>query len=488
MSLRAWSCFAAVSVLWGIPYLFIKLAVEEVPPAFVAWGRVVIGAAILLPWAWRAGLLAGLRGRMRWALLWGLTEIAIPFPLIAFGEQHVSSSLTAILIASAPLMVALLGEVLDPAERVRGARLAGLVIGLAGVVALMGIDVAGRADELLGAGAILLGTLCYAVGPFNLRGPLAGADSIGVVAVALAFAAVALTPLVIADPPAQTPSGTAIASIVVLGVLCSAAALVLFAILVALVVRNHPPNVQEDVSVNTDTGAVRVVTSSIDTRVGIRAAWSHPGTRLAFWSHFTTPFAGTAFILLWGVPFLTAGEGLSPAAAAGVTTLYIVVSMALGPVMGGLSARIPHRRSRVLVLPTVAVQLVAWLAVIAWPGRAPLWLLIVLVIALATGGPASLIAFDHARTHNPSHRLSTATGITNVGGFLAALIAIFLIGAALDMQGAGTPDTYSLEAFRFAFLTQVPLWLIGAFFIVLERRRTRIHIGWDQPRRPRRDR
>lgn len=233
MSLRAWSCFAAVSVLWGIPYLFIKLAVEEVPPAFVAWGRVVIGAGILLPWAWRAGLLAGLRGRMRWALLWGLTEIAIPFPLIAFGEQHVSSSLTAILIASAPLMVALPGEVLDPAERVRGARLAGLVIGLGGVVALMGIDVAGRADELLGAGAILLGTLCYAVGPFNLRGPLAGADSIGVVAVALAFAAVALTPLVIADPPAQTPSGTAIASIVVLGVLCSAAALVLFAILVA---------------------------------------------------------------------------------------------------------------------------------------------------------------------------------------------------------------------------------------------------------------
>jgi drug/metabolite transporter (DMT)-like permease len=233
MSLRAWSCFAAVSVLWGIPYLFIKLAVEEVPPAFVAWGRVVIGAAILLPWAWRRGLLDGLRGRMRWALLWGLTEIAIPFPLIAFGEQHVSSSLTAILIASAPLMVALLGEVLDPTERVRGARLAGLAIGLGGVVALMGIDIAGRADELLGAGAILLGTLCYAVGPFNLRGPLAGADSIGVVAVALSFAAVALTPLVIADPPSQAPSGTAIVSIVVLGVLCSAAALVLFAILVA---------------------------------------------------------------------------------------------------------------------------------------------------------------------------------------------------------------------------------------------------------------
>jgi drug/metabolite transporter (DMT)-like permease len=92
VSLRAWSCFAAVSVLWGIPYLFIKLAVDECPPIFVAWGRVLIGAAILLPWAWKTGLLGQLRGRLRWACLWGLTEIAIPFPLIAFGETKVSSS------------------------------------------------------------------------------------------------------------------------------------------------------------------------------------------------------------------------------------------------------------------------------------------------------------------------------------------------------------------------------------------------------------
>ncbi len=233
MSLRAWSCFAAVSVLWGIPYLFIKLAVEECPPGFVAWGRVVIGAAILLPYAWHKGLLRGLRGRWRWAAIWGITEVVIPFPLIGFGEQRVSSSLAAILIASAPLMVALLGEWLDPAERARGVQLAGLVIGLGGVVALVGIDVAGDAGELLGAAVILLATACYAIGPFNLRGPLAGADSIGVVAVALAVAAVVLTPLAVVAPPATTPSATAIASIVVLGVACSAAALVLFAVLVA---------------------------------------------------------------------------------------------------------------------------------------------------------------------------------------------------------------------------------------------------------------
>ena len=257
---------------------------------------------------------------------------------------------------------------------------------------------------------------------------------------------------------------------------------ILFAVLVFLIVRNHPPERDADVSVDTDTGAIIVVTSAVDDRVGIRAAWSHPGTRLAFWSHFTTPFAGTAFIMLWGVPFLTAGEGLSAPVAAAVTTVYVVVGMALGPVLGALSARIPHRRSRALVLPTVFLQMIVWLAVIAWPGPAPLWLLIALAIALGTGGPASMIAFDHARTHNPRHRLSTATGITNVGGFLASLIAIFLIGAALDIQGAGTPETYSLDAFRVAFLTQVPIWLVGAFFIVFERRRTRVLLGLDEPR------
>ncbi|MDN3495929.1 MFS transporter [Planococcus sp. APC 4015] len=260
---------------------------------------------------------------------------------------------------------------------------------------------------------------------------------------------------------------------------------ILFAILVFLLIRNHPPERDADVSVNTDTGAIRVVTSAVDTGVGIRAAWAHPGTRLAFWSHFTAPFAGTAFVLLWGMPFLTAGEGRTIAEAATVLSTYVIVGMVIGPVMGDLSRRIPQMRSRVLVLPAVGVQLIAWVVVIAYPGPAPLWLLFGLAVALAMGGPASMIAFDHARTFNPAHRLSTATGVTNAGGFLAALIAIFLIGLALDLQGAGTPDTYTLEAFRWAFLTQVPLWLLGGTFIVIERKRTRIRIGMDPPRAPR---
>ncbi|MGO2931401.1 MFS transporter [Microbacterium sp.] len=262
---------------------------------------------------------------------------------------------------------------------------------------------------------------------------------------------------------------------------------VLFAILVFAVIRNHPPEVAADVTVNTDTGVVRVVTSAIDTGVGIRAAWAHPGTRLAFWSHFATPFAGTAFVLLWGMPFLTEGEGLSAAEAATLISIYVAIGMCLGPVLGELSRRIPNQRTIALVLPTVAIQLTAWVAVIVYPGPAPLWLLYVLAVALASGGPASMIAFDHARTHNPAHRLSTATGLTNAGGFIAALTAVFFIGLALDLQGAGTPETYSLDAFRLAFLAQIPLWLLGVTFILIERKRTRIRIGLD-PERVRRRR
>ncbi|WP_345185842.1 MFS transporter [Microbacterium panaciterrae] len=255
---------------------------------------------------------------------------------------------------------------------------------------------------------------------------------------------------------------------------------VLFSVLLFALIRNRPPELTEDVSVNTDTGAIRVVTSQMDLRVTLRAALAHPGTRLGFWTHFTTPFAGTAFMMLWGIPFLTNGQHLSIGAASLVTTVYVVFGILFGPVLGALSSRHPTSRSLMLVLPTIAVQVIAWLAVILWPGTAPLWLLILLAIALATGGPASMVAFDHARTHNPQHRLSTATGVVNGGGFLAALVAIFLIGLALDLQGAGTPATYSLDAFRWAFLTQLPLWVIGTAFIIRERRLTRRVLGLDR--------
>jgi drug/metabolite transporter (DMT)-like permease len=233
MSARAWVAFAAVSTLWGIPYLFIKVAVDGgVPPAFLAWVRVVLGAAVLLALAWRAGLLGTVRNRWRWLCVYAAFEIAIPFPLIAAGEQHVASSLAAILIATVPINIALLALRFDSAERATGSRLVGLVIGLIGVVALVGIDIAGQPDELLGAAAILLAAVGYAAGPMVLKRKLGDLDPRAAMGVSLALAALMLTPAAAIAPPATTPSASAIVSLVVLGLFCTAAAFVFFGFLV----------------------------------------------------------------------------------------------------------------------------------------------------------------------------------------------------------------------------------------------------------------
>ncbi len=236
MTARAWSLFAVVSVLWGIPYLFIAIAVDgDIPPAFLAWARVVLGTLVLLPIAWRAGLLPSLRGRWRWLAPYAIAEIVIPFPLIAGGEQHVSSSIAAILIAATPLIVALLALRFDPSERVGGSRLAGLFVGLAGVVALVGVDVAGERDELLGAAAILVAACGYAAGPMMLSAKLGDLDPRASMLGALAIAGLVLTPLAAADLPPADVSTDAVASVVVLGVVCTAAAFVAFGALIRLI-------------------------------------------------------------------------------------------------------------------------------------------------------------------------------------------------------------------------------------------------------------
>jgi drug/metabolite transporter (DMT)-like permease len=234
VSARAWIAFAAVSTLWGIPYLFIKVAVDDgVSPLVLAWVRVVLGAAVLLALAWRAGKLAALRGRWTWIAVFGVIEVAIPFPLIAAGERHVASSLAAIVIAAAPLFVALLALRYDAEERATGTRLAGLLLGLAGVVALVGIDVAGSGDELLGALAILLAAFCYAVGPMVLKRHLADLDPRASMGAALAVAAVVLTPPAVFDAPSEVPPGEALIALVMLGLFCTAAAFVFYGALVA---------------------------------------------------------------------------------------------------------------------------------------------------------------------------------------------------------------------------------------------------------------
>lgn len=234
MTARGWFLFAIASVVWGVPYFFIKVAVDDdMPPALVAWSRVALGAAVLLPVALRRGALRGLDGRWRAICAYAACEIAVPFTLISIGEQHVASSLTAILISSMPLVVAVLSLRFAPGDPPRGSRLLGLFIGLGGVVALLGIDVAGRSDELVGAGLILIATLGYATAPIIVQRRLADLDPLVPVAVSLGIAGIALTPAAILFPPDRTPSLEALGSIAVLGVVCTALGLIVFFQLIA---------------------------------------------------------------------------------------------------------------------------------------------------------------------------------------------------------------------------------------------------------------
>jgi len=138
---------------------------------------VVLAATVLLALAWRAGTLGSLRGRWRWLVAYAVLKIAIPFPMIALGEQRVSSSLAAIVIATVPALVALLALRFDAAERPTPARITGLALGFAGVVALVGIDIGGRTAELLGVGAVLVAAAGYACGPMLLKRRLGGLDA-----------------------------------------------------------------------------------------------------------------------------------------------------------------------------------------------------------------------------------------------------------------------------------------------------------------------
>jgi MFS family permease len=203
----------------------------------------------------------------------------------------------------------------------------------------------------------------------------------------------------------------------------------------------------------------------------VAEAWRHPGNRLGLWTHFTTQFTGTVFALMWGVPFLIAGEGVSRGTASTLLTLFVLVGMVTGPVLGVVVQRYPLRRS-LLVLGIVGINLGAWALVILWPGRAPLPVLILLVVAIGSGGPGSMIGFDYARTFNPPHRLGTATGVVNVGGFVASLVTIELVGLILDARTGGSAD-YHIADFRVAMSVQFLIAAAGLAGILRTRKLAR---------------
>nr|AQT39232.1 NarK [Streptomyces sp.] len=181
----------------------------------------------------------------------------------------------------------------------------------------------------------------------------------------------------------------------------------------------------------------------------IAASWREPGTRLGMWVHFTTQFPAMVFLLLWGLPFLVEAEGLSRATAGELLTLVVLSNMVVGLVYGQVVAR--HHAARLpLALGTVAATAVVWAGVLVYPGEyAPMWVLVVLCVVLGACGPASMLGFDFARPANPPERQGTASGITNMGGFVASMTTLLAIGVLLDATG----DNYRV-AFSAVFVLQ----------------------------------
>ncbi|MFD9304618.1 nitrate/nitrite transporter [Streptomyces sp. NPDC060048] len=184
----------------------------------------------------------------------------------------------------------------------------------------------------------------------------------------------------------------------------------------------------------------------------IADSWREPGTKLGLWVHFTTQFPAMVFLLLWGMPFLVEAQGLPRTTAGGLLTLVVASNMALGLVYGQVVGR--RQSSRIpLALGTVAVTALLWGSVLAYPGdHAPMWLLVCLCLVLGTCGPASMIGFDFARPANPAERQGTASGITNMGGFVASMTTLLVVGLLLDATG----DNY-----RVAFSSVFVLELVG---------------------------
>jgi drug/metabolite transporter (DMT)-like permease len=229
---RGWTAFVALGIIWGLPYFFIKVAVQEVSPVILAFSRVLLATLILMPIAWRRGALH-LLGKHKGAIVaFGLVEFAIPFSLISLGERWISSSVTGILIAMVPLSIALIQRFFGIRESLGAWRIAGLAIGFIGVAALLGTGSISGLLGWAGVGCMVLSTMCYAIGPLIIQRHMHGLDSIGPLAFSLLVASAILLIPALIELPATLPSAAALASIAVLGVLCTAVAMLLMFYLV----------------------------------------------------------------------------------------------------------------------------------------------------------------------------------------------------------------------------------------------------------------
>jgi drug/metabolite transporter (DMT)-like permease len=225
MSKRGWLLFAAMGLIWGVPYLFIKVAVGVLTPASLVLLRTGLAAVLLLPIAAARGELRPLLRHWKPLLVFTVAELAVPWFLLSDVERRLSSSLTGLLIAAVPLVGALLGW-FTGADRLDARRLAGLGVGLAGVAALAGLDLG--SGNLWALAELAIVAIGYALGPFVLVRNLTGAPRLGVISSALALTAIAYLPLGIVQMPHTWPRLPVVASVLILAVLCTAIAFLIF--------------------------------------------------------------------------------------------------------------------------------------------------------------------------------------------------------------------------------------------------------------------
>jgi MFS family permease len=217
-------------------------------------------------------------------------------------------------------------------------------------------------------------------------------------------------------------------------------------------------------------------TSIRETLTSLKTVWLRPGTRLGFFTHMGTQFSVTVFALMWGVPYLTVAQGVSSHVAGTLLTVSVVAAISAGIAIGVFTGRHPHRRSR-LVLAIIASNALVWTVVLALPGPAPLWLLVVLVVVISVGGPGSMVGFDFARTFNTKATLGTASGMVNMGGFVASLLVMQAMGAIIEAVG-----DYSFEAFRLAWTVQYAIWAFAVIGILITRGKARKLMRAEQER------
>ncbi len=230
MSRRGWWLFAAMSLIWGVPYLLIKVAVGGVAPPVLVLARVGIGAALLLPIAVRRRELTALRPYWRWLALFATVEIITPWLLLSYAETRLSSSLSGLLIASVPILVAVLSRLTGGHDKLTLVRWSGLLLGLGGVALLVGGGARGAASSVA---EVLAVALCYAIGPLIAARKLSDVPPLGMTAACLAFAAVVYAPFAALTWPSAVPAAKVLAALGGLAVICTAVAFLGFFALIA---------------------------------------------------------------------------------------------------------------------------------------------------------------------------------------------------------------------------------------------------------------